>query len=160
MAYAVRLRRSTERYERERSLLSRWSHRCHHQDSAVIHDLVGLSPDGSPPTHMKALYEQDPTPDPYADDYRREAPDPELLQVEEFMEWCEVLFPAAHKALLARHRQLINGVRVGDLPEGMKAQRLYFTPRPQAHQRLSADCEVGYAALSRWLNAWRKRERL
>lgn len=160
MPNAARIHREPYRFEHERSLLNRWHRRCLSQDAAQARDLTGLSPAGSPPTHMKALYEQDPTPDPYAEDYKRELPDPELEQVDEFMAWCEVLFPAAHRALLARHRQLINGVRVGDLPEGMKAQRLYFLPRANAAYQLVQDCEVGYAALQRWLRSWRKRERL
>jgi hypothetical protein len=142
----------------ERRLLRRWSDRCQSLNCFDTLAACGLTAAASPPTLLGQLYDQGEDQEElgYYDELP-EPPDQALEQTTEFMEWYEVLAPTPHRALLARHRRLVDGRIYTNTPEWRLALSLYQLG-PVSHLRLAEHCEIGYGALQRWLREWQRRE--
>lgn len=150
-------------YAGERRLFRRWSTHVDSLDHVTACDDCGLTPHLSTPSTMERVFvmgerERDDAGGYDVNDPPPE-PDYEVLQVTEFMEFASVLIPFPYKALLARHRRLVRGVRHDRTPEPILANLLYKSGYRSLHQ-LREDCDAGYAAARRWLIIWRQREGL
>lgn len=151
-------------FKRERELLRRWANSCAAIDAHEILDTCGLSPATSPPSTMDRVYvmgerERDDAGGYSAHDEHGDGPDLEVASCHEFMEWYEVLRPATHAALLARHRRMVSGQLHEDRSERWIAVRLYgWNSGDPDHARnlLIQTCELGYGALRRWLHVMKR----
>ena len=140
----------------ERKMMNRWAFWCCRDDGSTLMRLCGLTWAGSPPAIMAALWERGAETEDDVTGYASEArsmPDDQSAEVDLFMNALRSILPAAHSALMARHRRMIHGELVLTRSEGWLARALYGKSRARSHAMLVKDCEAGYSALRRWFAA-------
>ncbi|MDE2107104.1 MAG: hypothetical protein KGL39_58395 [Patescibacteria group bacterium] len=152
----MKMRWAHSQWAQEIRLLNRWARWCINGNHGEIMRLCGLTWAGSMRTIMERLWECGAAEEKDVTGYASEPPplpDFASQEVDKFMTALRSIHPESHRAILGRHARIVHGEFVLIRSHGWVAQALYGRSRRASEQALDTDCNLGYAALRRWIQS-------